>query len=78
PFNPTTNITYNLPEAASNLTVKVYNVLGKEVATLVSAQSQRAGQHQVSFDASGLSSGVYIYRVESAQFTASKKMMLIK
>lgn len=78
PFNPTTNITYNLPEAASNLTVKVYNVLGKEVATLVNAQRKSAGQHQVSFDASELSSGVYIYRVESAQFSASKKMMLIK
>lgn len=78
PFNPTTNISYNLPQAVNNLTLNVYNILGKKVATLVSGQNKAAGNHQVTFDASGLSSGMYIYRLESEQFTASKKMMLIK
>ncbi|WP_221930254.1 T9SS type A sorting domain-containing protein [Gracilimonas mengyeensis] len=78
PFNPTTNIVYNLPEAVNGITVSVYNVLGKKVATLVNGETQSAGQHQVTFDATEFSSGVYFYRIESKQFTTSKKMMLIK
>jgi hypothetical protein len=77
PFNPTTTIGYDLP-SSSQVTLKVYDLLGREVATLVNARQQSAGQHQVSFDASRLSSGMYIYRLESNSFTATKKMMLIK
>ncbi|MBE0571535.1 MAG: T9SS type A sorting domain-containing protein, partial [Ignavibacteriaceae bacterium] len=55
----------------------VYNMLGEEVATIVNA-SQKAGRYEVNFNASGLSSGVYVYRIEAANYTASKKLMLMK
>ncbi|MCH8556991.1 MAG: chitobiase/beta-hexosaminidase C-terminal domain-containing protein [Balneolia bacterium] len=76
PFNPTTNIRYTLPEAA-DVTLTVYDVLGRRVALLVN-QQQTAGQHTVSFDASRLASGTYIYRIQAGNFTSTKKMMLIK
>jgi photosystem II stability/assembly factor-like uncharacterized protein len=76
PFNPTTTINYQLP-ANSHVTLKVYNVLGKEVATLVN-EDRKAGYHDVTFDASQLASGMYVYRLTAGGFTASKKSLLLK
>ena len=76
PFNPTTTIQYKLPEA-SFVTLKVYNVIGEEIKTLVS-EYQSPGQHNVMFDASELSNGVYFYRIKSGQYTDMKKMILTK
>jgi CubicO group peptidase (beta-lactamase class C family) len=76
PFNPSTTITYNLP-AAGFVTLKVYSILGEEVAVLVSDQ-QRAGTHSVRFDAGNLASGVYLYRIKSGSFTENRKMLLIR
>lgn len=76
PFNPVTRISYEIPEQAS-VTLTVYNVLGQNVATLVN-ETQRAGRHEASFDASDLSSGVYIYRLEAGDFAQSRTMMLVK
>ncbi len=76
PFNPSTTIRYSIP-AQSNVTLKVYNVLGMEAAVLVE-QNQSAGQYEVSFDASSLASGIYFYTLETAGATISKKMMLMK
>ncbi len=76
PFNPTTNIQFELPQAGT-AELAVYNIQGQRVATLVDG-SLSAGAHQVSFDASALSSGVYIYRLRSGNMVQSRKMMLIK
>ena len=76
PFNPTTVIKYSLAKP-SNVTLKVYDLVGQEVATLVNAK-QTAGKHNVSFDASNLSSGVYFYTLRAGDYTATKKMMLLK
>jgi len=76
PFNPSTTIKYSLAERSA-VTLKVYDVLGNEVANLVNT-SQEAGQHSINFDASGLSSGLYIYTLNTGNFTSSKKMMLLK
>lgn len=76
PFNPTTNIRYALPKA-ENITLKVYNMLGREVATLVN-QKQSSGYHQVTFDAGNLSSGLYIYQLKTPDHVQIRKMLLIK
>ena len=76
PFNPTTSITFDMP-AAGNVELKIYDILGKEVTTLVSG-NMNAGTHVVPFDASTLASGVYIYKLTSGSFSDSKKMVLIK
>lgn len=76
PFNPSTNIKYSIAER-SNVTIKVYDMLGNEVATLIN-QVQDAGTHNVVFNASGLSSGMYVYTITAGNFSASKKMMLLK
>lgn len=76
PFNPTTTINYSLP-IASHVTVKIYDVLGNEVKTLVD-ESKLIGNHSVSFDASGLASGVYFYTIKAGDFYDSKKMSLVK
>ncbi len=76
PFNPTTTIRYSIPNS-SNVSMKIYNILGQEVATLVN-QHQIAGNYTVTFDASRLASGVYFYRLNAGSFTAVKKMLLLK
>ena len=76
PFNPTTMIRYNLPKAQF-VTLKVYNVLGQEVTTLVDAQ-QNAGYYQVSFNADQLASGVYFYILRTNNYSAVRKMLFLK
>ena len=76
PFNPTTTIAYALPEAAK-VKVSVYNTLGQVVAELANEQMQ-AGYHTVSWDAGSVASGVYFYRIEANDFTATKRMILMK
>ncbi len=76
PFNPSTTISYQLPNA-SNVTLTVYNLIGKKVATLVDGK-RRAGRHKVTFNADRLASGVYIYRLEAKGFNQSRKMLLLK
>ncbi|MBI1805223.1 MAG: T9SS type A sorting domain-containing protein, partial [Ignavibacteriae bacterium] len=76
PFNPSTLISYNLPEE-SNAHLVVYNLLGQQVATLVDGL-QSAGEHSVTFDASGLSSGLYYYKLEAGKNVQVNKMMLLK
>jgi plastocyanin len=76
PFNAATQIAYELPKAG-NATLRVFDVLGREVATLVDGHVD-AGSHRVMFDGSGLASGVYFYRLEAGDFVTAKKMMLLK
>jgi glucuronoarabinoxylan endo-1,4-beta-xylanase len=76
PFNPTTTIVYQLP-VASDVSLKVYDVLGREVATLFCGR-QNAGRYQVQFNAERLSSGLYFYQLQAGSFTQTRKMMLIK
>ncbi len=76
PFNPTTVINYSIAKAGL-VTLKVYNILGQEVATLVNRE-QATGTYKVSFDASNMASGVYVYRLTSSNFSLTKKMTLIK
>ena len=79
PFNPTTNISFNLP-ADAFVSVKVYNMLGQEVATLADREEFTEGENEIEFNAQNLSSGVYFYRivVNDGQFQQVKKMMLLK
>ena len=76
PFNPSTSIRFSIPEAGV-VTLKIFNLLGEEVATLVN-EFKNAGNYNVQFDASKLTSGVYVYRISTGNFTTSKKMMLMK
>ena len=76
PFNPSTTIKYSIPEDGF-VKLAIYNMLGEEVAAIVNT-TQKAGRYEVNFNASGLASGVYVYRIEAANFTASKKLMLMK
>jgi hypothetical protein len=86
PFNPSTIITYSVPKTCL-VTLKVYNILGKEVATLVNGQ-KTAGNYSVQFSAKGgsapggnagnLASGIYFYRMQSGNFVQTKKLILLK
>ncbi|HEX2867783.1 MAG TPA: T9SS type A sorting domain-containing protein [Ignavibacteriales bacterium] len=76
PFNPSTVINYTITKAGM-VTLKVYNILGREVATLQNGV-QEAGVHSVQFNASDLPSGIYIYTLQAGQFTSSRKLMLLK
>lgn len=76
PFNPTTVISFQLP-VISNVTIKVFDVLGNEVATLVD-EEKSAGIHQVNFNFKGLSSGIYFYRIKSGNYSETKKMIFQK
>ena len=76
PFNPTTTIEFKLPET-SHVTLKVYDILGREVASLVN-EVKTSGNYKVYFNASNLASGVYFYRIEAGKFIATKKLLLLK
>ncbi|MCK9280075.1 MAG: T9SS type A sorting domain-containing protein [Melioribacteraceae bacterium] len=76
PFNPTTKIKYDLPKE-SMVTLKVFDILGREVTTLVS-QNQKAGYYEVNFNGSQLATGVYVFRIQANDFVQTKKMMLVK
>jgi hypothetical protein len=84
PFNPSTKIKYTIPSVVTSETkqfqlvsLKVYDVLGDQVATLVEAE-QPAGRYEVEFNASQLSSGIYFYKLQTSSFVETKKMILIK
>jgi hypothetical protein len=85
PFNPTTTIKFDIPtslfsqkgEQRGFVTLKVYDVIGREIATLVNEQKE-AGSYEVKFDASKLSSGIYFYRITVSGYTAIKKLVLTK
>ena len=82
PFNPSTVVIYSIPlsteyYSAPQTTLKIYDILGREVATLVN-ESQKAGKYQVNFNASNLSSGIYYYTLQSGSFKESKKMIFLK
>jgi hypothetical protein len=76
PFNPTTSIEFDLPKTAE-VTLKIYNVLGEEVITLLSG-SVSAGSYQYEWDASGSASGVYLYKLQAADYVKTLKMVLMK
>lgn len=76
PFNPLTKINYSLPNSVK-VTIVVYDILGRVVKSLVN-EFKEAGTYTVSFDGTGLASGVYFYRIEAGDFAASKKMVLVK
>ncbi len=76
PFNPSTSIQFSVPESG-NVKLSVYNLVGEEVAVLVNGFNQ-AGTFEVTFDASNLSTGVYLYKLQSANSVQTKKMMLLK
>jgi len=76
PFNPSTKISYSIPEDGF-VKLAVYNLLGEEVATVVNS-FQKADKYEVNFNASGLSSGIYVYKIESSNFSASRKLVLMK
>ncbi|MCB0751850.1 MAG: T9SS type A sorting domain-containing protein [Ignavibacteriae bacterium] len=80
PFNPTT-ISYQIPNQVrddnANLTLKVYDVLGREIKTLLN-EAKKPGTYEVQFDASELSSGIYFYTLKTGSFYSTKKMLLIK
>jgi len=76
PFNPSTIITYDLPKEGM-VTIKIYDLLGREVKTLVD-EYKSAGSYSVAFDARNLTSGTYFYRLTSGDFTEIKKLILMK
>jgi hypothetical protein len=76
PFNPSTTISYELPNAGF-VSLKIYDITGKEVASLVNINHE-AGFFSIKFDASKLSSGIYFYKINAGEFTAVKKLVLMK
>ncbi|MDP3147586.1 MAG: GLUG motif-containing protein [Ignavibacteria bacterium] len=76
PFNPVTTINYQLPKSGS-VTLKIFDILGNEVKTLVNEQKEK-GRYTVQFDASSLASGMYVYQLRANDYTSTKKMILIK
>jgi len=76
PFNPVTTITYQLPKDGS-VTLKIFDMLGNEVRTLVNEQ-KAMGRYTVQFDASSLASGMYVYQLRVNDYTSTKKMLLLK
>lgn len=77
PFNPITKIEFQIPYD-SKVTLKVYDISGREIATLINGEFRTADFYSVKFDGSALASGVYLYRISTDKFTAVKKMVLIK
>ena len=76
PFNPVTHISYEIP-ADGRVTLKILNLLGEEIATLVD-EFQKADIYRISFDASDLAAGIYIYRLTLDQDVQTKRMVLLK
>jgi len=76
PFNPTTSINWRSP-IGGHQTSKVYDVLGNEVTTLID-EYKSAGSYEVKFDASGLNSGVYFYKLQAGSYSQTKKLVLLK
>ena len=76
PFNPSTQISFSLPQAM-HVTVKVYDMLGREVATLLN-NTASAGMTTIQYTASNISSGMYYYRLQAGETSITKKMMLLK
>ena len=76
PFNPATTVEYDLSEDV-NVTIKVYDLLGREVATLLDGYEE-AGYKKIVFDATTLSSGIYFYKMQAGRFNDVKKMMLLR
>ena len=77
PFNPSTRIAFSIPNN-SNVTLKVYDILGTEIAELISNEQKAAGRYEINFDASRLASGTYIYKLQAGDFVQTKKMILLK
>lgn len=77
PFNPNTNINFSIPKS-ERVSLKVYDVLGNEVASLVNNELISAGKYRVDFNGSGLSSGIYYYSIKTESFIDTKKMILVK
>ena len=76
PFNPVTTIQYSIPQRSS-VTLKVFDVLGNEVATLVN-EYREAGRYEIEFDATGLASGIYFYKLQAGNYVETKKMILMR
>ena len=76
PFNPTTTIKYQV-SVAGNVSIKIYNLLGKEIAELLN-ENKKPGSYEVVFDAAKFPSGVYFYRIQAEGFVQTKKMVLLK
>jgi hypothetical protein len=76
PFNPSTTISFSIP-TSEFVTLKVYDVLGREIATLVN-ENLSAGSYSYNFDASNLTSGVYFYKLQAGKYSETKKMLLSK
>ena len=76
PFNPTTTINYQMPKKGQ-VTIKIYDILGREIATLVNEEKTQ-GRYAISFDGSNLASGIYIYQIHVNDYFNSKKMILLK
>jgi hypothetical protein len=76
PFNPTTVVSFQLP-VAGNVTLVVYDMVGREVSVLVDERKD-AGVYEVRFDGSNLASGVYFYRLHAGNFVATKRLLLLK
>jgi len=83
PFNPVTKINYTVPlqtaneSSLQNIVLKVFDILGSEVTTIVN-EAKQPGTYEINFDASALSSGIYFYRLDAGNFSATKKMILMK
>jgi hypothetical protein len=76
PFNPSTTIRFAIPQT-EHVTLKVYDLLGREVATLVN-EARTAGSYEAFFDASNLASGVYMYKLSAGAYSASRKLIVVK
>ncbi|HLF14291.1 MAG TPA: T9SS type A sorting domain-containing protein, partial [Bacteroidota bacterium] len=77
PFNPSTTISFDLPEER-RVRLEVYNVIGELVSTLISGEVREAGRHTAALDAAALPSGVYFYRIQAGEFSAMRKMVLLR
>ena len=77
PFNPSTKIKYSIP-LEGNVTLKIYNILGEEIRTLINNELKSAGEYTIDFNASNLPTGIYLYRLQAGDFVQVKKMMLLK